>query len=115
MTTNQAADLFAALAVIPSLPGARCRGRAELFDGDGGPDGERSRQAASLCRGCPALDRCREWADSQPPRDLSGVLGGRWYAFASYESSPRRWPQGAPIAPTGDNGADWPQPTKGMT
>ncbi len=82
--------LLLALAGAPSLPGARCRGKPHLFDGSDGPDGERTRQAAQLCRGCPALARCRAWADEQPDRDLNGVIGGRLYTYAAHASLRRR-------------------------
>ena len=49
----------------PSLPGAACRGRYELFDTVPGRDPERHAQqrqrlelAAELCRGCPARPGC---------------------------------------------------------
>ncbi|SHQ69014.1 Uncharacterised protein [Mycobacteroides abscessus subsp. abscessus] len=66
-------DTLLAELATPVLPGARCRGRHELFDaaiGDGrGALDERdyARQAAArICRQCPALASCREWFDSLP-------------------------------------------------
>lgn len=85
--------MFAALGVIPALPGARCRGRSHLFDG--GRLGEdvdvlhaRHRQALALCAGCPALERCAEWLDALPRRERPlGVIAGRRYTTAGLASS----------------------------
>jgi WhiB family redox-sensing transcriptional regulator len=85
-----AVGLFDALGAIPALPGARCRGKPHLFDGEDGPNGDRTRQAAQLCRRCPALERCRTWADQQPARALDGVIAGRLYTYAAHDSQ-RRW------------------------
>lgn len=79
-------QLLLSLAGAPSLPGARCRGKSHLFDGADGPDGERTRQAAQLCRRCPALARCRTWADEQPNRKLNGVIAARLYTHVSHAS-----------------------------
>jgi WhiB family transcriptional regulator, redox-sensing transcriptional regulator len=80
------ADLFAELAGAPRLPGARCRGRWELFDYAGYPphgvaphDIDYARQAAlNVCASCPALQSCRDWIQTLPPelRPL-GVIAGR--------------------------------------
>lgn len=67
-------DTLLAELATPVLPGARCRGRHELFDaaiGDSprGPQDERdyAREAAArICRQCPALASCREWFESLP-------------------------------------------------
>lgn len=91
-------ELLLSLAGAPSLPGARCRGRSHLFDGTDGPHGERTRQAAALCRRCPALERCSDWADGQPDKALDGVIAGRLFTYASHESL-RRWPNGIRIVP----------------
>lgn len=80
------AALVGALARVPALPGARCRGRAELFDGDDGPDGERTRRAAAVCQACPALTPCSRWADSQRANTLDGVIAGRLYRYAGHRS-----------------------------
>lgn len=82
-------DVFAALGTIPALPGARCRGRAHLFDGSDGLRGERTRQAAQLCSGCPSLDRCRDWTDRQPDNTLHGVFAGRLFTYVSHASMRR--------------------------
>lgn len=56
----------------PSLPGARCRGKAHLFD-EAGPNETvetttaRHHQALGLCPACPALTACTTWLDSLPP------------------------------------------------
>lgn len=71
---------------IPLLPGARCRGRWELFDatitghrGGDGSDLEYARNAAlQLCTGCPALDPCRDWLASLPASQRPlGVTAGQ--------------------------------------
>lgn len=80
------ADLLLALAGLPTLPGARCRNRWELFDRTinaerGAPPGdvEYARQhARDLCAVCPALNGCRAWLDSLPPNQRPlGVVAGR--------------------------------------
>ena len=97
---NTLDDLILALAGCPALPGAKCRGKSHLFNGEDGLEGERTRQAAQLCRRCPALDRCRAWADKQSPKALDGVVGARLYAYVSHESQ-RKWPNGieVPVEP----------------
>ena len=89
--------LFSALAGIPKLDGAACRGQAWAFDpveqsdtgGTGNnipnssrPTGAEVRDlqlaALAVCAVCPALDACRTWFDSLPPRDRpTGVIAGR--------------------------------------
>ncbi|MEH3129156.1 MAG: WhiB family transcriptional regulator [Mycolicibacterium neoaurum] len=66
----------------PALPGARCRGRAHLFD-ERHPDEntevarQRQTQALGLCSRCPALDACRVWLNSLPAsQQPSGVVAG---------------------------------------
>ena len=71
----------------PALPGAKCVGRARLFD----PPAEREpaadvafrhRQALALCRVCRALDACGEWFESLPPEERpEGVIAGRVPVF----------------------------------
>jgi hypothetical protein len=79
------ADLFAALAGVPHLEGARCLGRPHLFDPvDRGERAEtvaeRHRQALGLCQQCPALALCRTWVESLPAsRRPSGVVAGEVY------------------------------------
>lgn len=76
-------DLLAALAGVPVLPGAKCRGRAHLFDEarpDEAPDTAEQRHghAVTLCRSCPALPSCSEWFDSLPrSKRPPGVVAGR--------------------------------------
>ena len=73
------------LADIPNLPGARCRGRTELYDTAAGgrphhpADVDYARGAAlRLCHQCPALDRCTEWLESLPAQQQPrGVVAGR--------------------------------------
>ena len=69
----------------PALPGARCRGRAHLFDEpEPGEPAElveqRHAQALGLCRHCPALTACAAWLDSlKPAHRPAGVVAGRTY------------------------------------
>jgi hypothetical protein len=94
--------LVGALARVPLLAGARCRGRADLFDGSDGPEGERTRLAAALCNACPALAACSDWADSQPDNKLDGVIAGRLFAYAPHAAR-RPHPNGivVPLPHTG--------------
>jgi len=74
------------LAGAPSLPGAKCRGRAHLFNGaepDENPEtvAARHAQALGLClNSCPSLSRCAEWVNSLPKskRPLGVVAGQVW-------------------------------------
>jgi hypothetical protein len=82
-------SISALLAGVPDLPGARCRGRADLFEAtvgvrpvDGRPtraELENARTAAlCLCATCPALDACRAWLDGLgPARRPRGVIAGQ--------------------------------------
>lgn len=79
---------------VPDLPGARCRGQAELFEAAiGRRISEPSREAQAkrrtevenaravalgLCHSCPSLVACRAWVDGmRPTRRPPGVVGGR--------------------------------------
>ena len=64
-------DLFAALAGIPRLPGALCRGQTETFDA---ADDDQLVEAIELCRRCPALAPCSAWADTLGDNDVNGVV-----------------------------------------
>lgn len=81
--TDTGADLFAALAAIPRLPDAACKGRSELFDEarpHEAPDDVAYRHAAAtrICQDCPALQPCRAWVDSlKPSQRPVGVVCGR--------------------------------------
>lgn len=73
------------LAGIPDLAGARCRGRAGLFERcvaeHGRPQHEthHARTAAlRLCAECPALDPCRAWFNGlRPTQRPTGVIAGQ--------------------------------------
>jgi hypothetical protein len=75
-------ELLSSLAGTPAFPGARCRGKHHLFDPAGVDEPitvveQRHAQAAGLCLGgCPALDRCRSWAQTLTNHELSGVIAG---------------------------------------
>jgi len=84
--TGALADLLDALGAAPTLPGARCRGRWELFDatihesrGALPDEVTYARQAAlQLCVTCPALAACTTWVESLPPRQRPhGAIAGR--------------------------------------
>jgi hypothetical protein len=61
------------LAGTPRLPEAACCGDPELFTSS---DPGCIDLAIRICRGCPDLVPCRQWADSCRPR-LTGVVAGR--------------------------------------
>lgn len=77
------ADLLSALRGVPDLPGAKCRGKYDLFDpardDEDAPDAERRHRAAlEVCAGCPALDACGAWLESLRTEDRPlGVIAGR--------------------------------------
>ena len=67
-----------ALGAIPNLGGgARCVGRSEIFDVEDEAD-ERAIAARFACQSCPAIQPCRDFADTlrghrRPPGTLAGV------------------------------------------
>lgn len=69
-------DLWDALAGIPRLPGAACRGRAEMFDQFVDP--EVVEYCLLRCESCGAKPECERWylglPQSQRPH---GVVAGR--------------------------------------
>ena len=78
------AELFDALSLAPSLPGAKCKGHAAVFDAaatvlHGPVNMRRARaEALALCRSCGALDACRRWLDELPADERPrGVVAGR--------------------------------------
>lgn len=76
-------ELFAALKT-PDLPGARCRGRWELFDlrpGTHPHHVDLAAEAVAICQGCPALADCRQWAATLPRNTVTGVLAGTVIAW----------------------------------
>lgn len=56
------------------LPGAACRGKAEIFDPDA--PAQLHAQAAQICAQCPISGQCADWVASQARNTVSGVLGG---------------------------------------
>ena len=73
---HDVAEVLSELArTIPDLPGARCKGHAELFDRTiAYPHSDRRAltdlartQALQTCACCPVLDRCREWFEGLAP------------------------------------------------
>lgn len=81
-------DLAGALAGVPLLEGAKCKGRPERFDIDIRSDRESIDWAAYTCGACPALRKCRRWVDSLPPRQRpSGMVAGRLLDPAAYQTA----------------------------
>ncbi|MBU3749819.1 MAG: hypothetical protein FGM52_05110 [Mycobacterium sp.] len=80
---NNFESLLSALAGVPVLRGARCRGRHALFDPQRPEEpadvaAARHRQALALCDACPALPGCRTWAAALPIRKRPyGVIAGQ--------------------------------------
>ncbi|AZG44822.1 WhiB family transcriptional regulator [Gordonia insulae] len=69
--------LTSALAGLPRLPGAACRGWPEIFDAEA-PADPRAPEALELCAGCPALQLCTAWVDALTPAQRpAGVVAGR--------------------------------------
>ncbi len=86
-------ELLQLAATAPPLPGARCRGRWELFDAtvsvgrNGDPeDLDYVRNAAlRLCHQCPSLDACSAWLASLPVNGRPlGVVAGQVVARPSW-------------------------------
>src|SRR4051812_28164605 len=73
---------------IPDLPGARCKGRADLYERTNGEHGMTGRltktelenarsEALRLCAACPARNPCEVWLDALPAaRRPAGVVAG---------------------------------------
>jgi hypothetical protein len=69
-------DLMAALAGAPRLPGALCRGEADLFDQYDDP--ATVDYCVDVCASCPARADCERWLDSlRPSQRPHGVIAGR--------------------------------------
>ncbi|HME16033.1 MAG TPA: WhiB family transcriptional regulator [Mycobacterium sp.] len=71
----------------PRLPGALCRQRAGLFDGD---DNQDARDAAELCGHCPAREPCSAWADTLRHNQINGVIAGQRREWVSHPSAIRK-------------------------
>lgn len=79
---NPLDSMLAALAGIPRLHGAECRGRSNLFDPptELNPDDLEYAYTAALriCAQCPALTGCQAWFDDLPhDKRPPGVVAGR--------------------------------------
>jgi hypothetical protein len=74
ITVSSWATLAAALGGLPDLPEAACRGRHELFDSTRKTD---IVTAIQVCKHCPALQPCQQWAARQRRGRLAGVVAGR--------------------------------------
>ena len=66
--------ILGAAAGVPELPGARCRGRWEIFDAIHDPAAVAV--ATALCNRCPALIQCTEYANANKTK-LHGIVAGR--------------------------------------
>jgi hypothetical protein len=77
---NSPADLFAAIAAAPRLPGAACVGKHAIFDlrdADAPDRPEAEAEALTLCAACPALTACQAHFDGLPDRlRPTGIVGG---------------------------------------
>jgi hypothetical protein len=78
-----AGNLFDAIGLAPSLPGARCRGKHHLFDEaasgeDSATVAARHNQALGLCSRCPSRSRCEAWfLELRPRKRPVAVIAGR--------------------------------------
>ncbi|MEP9417471.1 WhiB family transcriptional regulator [Gordonia sp. VNQ95] len=84
--------LAAILEGTTSLSGAACVGSEALFDPKGRDEESadadyRHQAAAELCRTCPVLDACRDWADQS---DTNAVIAGRRPALPGNPGRPRK-------------------------
>ncbi|WP_264956355.1 hypothetical protein, partial [Mycobacterium kiyosense] len=101
-------NMRAVLAGIPALPGARCKGQADLYertDSEHHMTGrltktevENARIAAlSLCQSCPALDSCRAWFGALPTTQRPhGVVAGQVITAGGKPSKTRTKPDEQP-------------------
>jgi hypothetical protein len=62
--------------LAPRMPGAKCVGNAQLFDGE---TPEHINAAIQTCNTCPARNPCHTWASTMPPADLTGIIAGHHY------------------------------------
>lgn len=79
---------------LPKLTDAACAGRSELFDArDPDEDAEsaeyRHHRAAALCRTCPVLDACSEYADTDNSK-ARHVIAGRIPSPPATAGRPRK-------------------------
>jgi hypothetical protein len=71
-----AADVFDALRAAPTLRGARCAGRWEIWDETDDP--EIVEFAKNQCLACPVLAECRSWFESlKPSKRPIGIVAAR--------------------------------------
>jgi hypothetical protein len=81
-------NLLAALAGVPNLPQAACRGEHSLFES---PDPLDIDDAIAICARCPALDACQQWYASLAPRHrpTESTVAGQ-YRPAPRQKKPRK-------------------------
>jgi WhiB family redox-sensing transcriptional regulator len=91
------AHLFSALAGIPKLDGAACVGRHELMES---PEPDSITAALAVCAACEALNACRAWVRSLPPKKRPhGVVGGEIHTPVTPDTTRQRGrPRGAAVA-----------------
>lgn len=91
------AALFAALAGVPRLDGALCRGKHELYDS---PEPDDISAATELCSWCPALTACADWVASLPPKQRpAGVVAGQIHVPVTPDATrPRGRPRKTVVA-----------------
>lgn len=69
-------SLADALAGFPALPGARCRGLADVFDEVSDP--AITEYARHICTGCGELQACSRWFDNlKLSKRPSGTVAGK--------------------------------------
>lgn len=73
----------AILSGVPKLSGALCRRRPGLFDAN---DEVTADHAAAICRRCPALQACGEWAAGLRHNQSNGVIAGQLRPWVSHPS-----------------------------
>lgn len=78
MTAETYELIIAEIAGTPNLPGASCKGHADVFDQAMGTSKPAQREARRICRTCPAKPRCAKWLASLPAQARPvGVVAGR--------------------------------------
>lgn len=87
MTAPWVEVIAAVLRGAPSLPGARCKGRPDIWDEV--EHAEIREYATNQCLTCPALQPCRTWVDTLKPsqRPIGVIAGEIRYAPAEKKHS----------------------------
>jgi WhiB family transcriptional regulator, redox-sensing transcriptional regulator len=77
----------------PRLDGALCTGKRGHFAEAEGGSKVRVAECIALCRRCPALEACQQWASSECA--LVGVVAGRLHAVVSADDGDDESPRDA--------------------